>query len=173
MREFARPDGIVTRTVCAPTGLLPGPYCPSPTRELFVAGTEPSQTETYYVRSPDGAIRIDPPLEARAWAQDAGIAIVGPQDARSDGLVIVTPAPGTVLYLAPELPKQQILLRATVGRGVTRVTFAVDGVLVGETAAGDPNVAWTLTPGIHTLSVGGVLADGSITYTTTKFEVKR
>jgi penicillin-binding protein 1C len=173
MREFARPDGIVTRTVCAPTGLLPGAYCPSPTRELFVAGTEPWQTETYYVRSADGDVRIDPPLEVRAWAQDAGMAIVHPRDARSDGLVIVTPAPGTVLYLAPELPKQQILLRATVGRGVIRVTFAIDGVLIGETGAGDPKMPWTLTPGVHTLSVGSVLGDGSITYAATKFEVKR
>src|SRR5437870_7874237 len=39
MDPFVRPAGIVDATVCAPTGLLPGPDCASPTRETFAAGS--------------------------------------------------------------------------------------------------------------------------------------
>jgi len=71
MNEFVRPAGIVETTVCAPTGLLPGPDCPSPVRELFVAGTEPTAQERYYARDVDGRITVDPPIEARDWARAA------------------------------------------------------------------------------------------------------
>ena len=63
----APPAGLVERTVCAPTGLLPGAHCPSPMRELFVAGTEPTAVESSYVRGSDGRIAFDPPAEARGW----------------------------------------------------------------------------------------------------------
>jgi len=72
----ARPPGIVDATVCAPTGLLPGRDCPSPMRELFVAGTEPTTSERSYVREPDGRIAFDPPAEARAWMALAGYRLV-------------------------------------------------------------------------------------------------
>lgn len=71
----ARPAGIVEATVCAPTGLRPGRDCPSPARELFVAGTEPTRQERYYVRRADGHIAIDPPPEALGWALAAGYAV--------------------------------------------------------------------------------------------------
>lgn len=68
----ARPAGLIERTVCAPTGLLPGTDCPSPMRELFVTGTEPTSVERSYVRGPDGRIAFDPPAEARAWYLENG-----------------------------------------------------------------------------------------------------
>lgn len=67
----ARPPAIVEATVCSPIGLLPGPDCPSPVRELFVAGSVPRQVELYYVRQPDGELAIAPLPAARAWALDA------------------------------------------------------------------------------------------------------
>jgi penicillin-binding protein 1C len=72
----SRPAGIVETTVCAPTGLLPGPDCLAPMRELFVSGTQPTVAETFYVRQPDGRVAVDPPAEARAWALEAGYRVV-------------------------------------------------------------------------------------------------
>jgi penicillin-binding protein 1C len=46
--EFPRPEGIVTRTVCAFSGLNPGPGCVHQRQELFVAGAEPTRTCTYH-----------------------------------------------------------------------------------------------------------------------------
>lgn len=45
---FPRPEGIVTRTVCAFSGLLPGPGCVHQRQELFVAGAEPTELCTYH-----------------------------------------------------------------------------------------------------------------------------
>ena len=40
---FARPEGLTERAICAVSGLLPGPNCPT-VNELFIPGTEPTET---------------------------------------------------------------------------------------------------------------------------------
>ncbi|HET7700990.1 MAG TPA: transglycosylase domain-containing protein [Candidatus Limnocylindria bacterium] len=172
MAPFIRPPGIVTATVCAPTGLRPGPACPSPVRELFVAGTEPAQTETYYVRGADGALRVDPPLEARAWARDAGLLLAETSGARDVLLRIVTPPAGSIYHLSPELPDQQVILRASASAALKRIWFSVDGVAVGEADAQDARVTWVLVPGMHVVRVVGLLSDGTTTAVSAPFEVR-
>jgi len=39
---FARPDGLIERSVCAVSGLLPTEHCPT-VSELFIPGTEPTE----------------------------------------------------------------------------------------------------------------------------------
>ncbi|MEZ4730923.1 MAG: transglycosylase domain-containing protein [Caldilineaceae bacterium] len=39
---YQRPPGIVDKTVCAPSGLLPTSTCQSQRNEIFIAGTEPT-----------------------------------------------------------------------------------------------------------------------------------
>jgi penicillin-binding protein 1C len=174
MSWYARPPGIVEATVCAPTGLLPGPQCPSPVRELFVAGTEPVAHERYYTRGADGALAIDPPTEARAWAHDARLLLGGTAGApAADRIRIVTPATGSVFWLAPELAAQQLVLRAAVEPGVDRLTFAVDGTTVGYASAADPGFTWTLEPGRHTLQVSAALEGGDTVVASSTFEVRR
>lgn len=170
MSWYAEPAGMVEATVCAPTGLLPGPDCQSPVRELFVAGTEPAARESYYNRDSDGRIAIDPPVEARAWANDAGLALVSDGAVGTDrALRVVTPAPGTIYWLAPELGAQRLLLRASASAGIETVTFELDGAVIARAPAPDPAVLWDLEAGRHTLRVSapGVAA------VTSSFEVKR
>lgn len=50
MREFPQPDGLVEVEVCALSGLLPEPDCPHRITELFLAGTEPTQSCTMHQR---------------------------------------------------------------------------------------------------------------------------
>jgi penicillin-binding protein 1C len=47
-RNFHRPEGIISRNVCAFSGLVPGPGCVHQRQELFIAGTEPTQVCTYH-----------------------------------------------------------------------------------------------------------------------------
>ena len=171
--ELPRPAGIVDATVCAPTGLLPGPACPSPVRELFVSGTVPTAIERYYARDAAGRITVDPPTEARDWARSAGLLL------RSDGaasgvdpLRVVLPVPQSILYLAPELASQHAVLRAAAASGIDRVTFAIDGAVIGDAPASDPWLEWTLLPGRHLLRVSARLPDGSLAFATSPFEVK-
>ncbi len=169
MSWYARPAGIAEITVCAPTGLLPGSDCQSPVRELFVAGTEPVTRETYWVRGDDGRIAIDPPVEARTWADDAGLHLSGRPRMADDPLRIVAPVPGSVFWLAPELGPQRMILRAAAAPGIERLTFEIDGHVLGVAPAGDPQFTWALDPGRHVLRVS---APGVAAVTST-FEVKQ
>lgn len=47
-QDFVRPDGIVDQEICDASGLLPTPDCPRVRREVFIAGTQPTQPDTAY-----------------------------------------------------------------------------------------------------------------------------
>src|SRR5438309_1983526 len=174
MDPFVRPAGIVDATVCAPTGLLPGADCASPTREIFAAGSVPTEREHYYSKDADGRISIDPPIEARDWARAAGLTLRSDgASASRDALRIVAPVAGATIYFAPELSSPQVVLRAVAVRGIERVTFAIDGLVIGDAPGSDPWLIWPLEQGTHTLRASAHLADGSIATVTSAFEVKR
>jgi penicillin-binding protein 1C len=168
-----RPAGIVDETVCAPTGLLPGPDCPSPVRELFVSGTQPGSVERYYSRDPSGQVRVNPPAEARAWAIDSGLALAGPEESSADAAVrVVQPGPGSVFFVSPELKSQELVLRASIPPGAGDVEFRVDGRVVGRSPGPDPWLTWRLDPGQHRLEVVARLRDGTEAIATSTYEVR-
>ncbi|MCC6387744.1 MAG: transglycosylase domain-containing protein [Dehalococcoidia bacterium] len=168
-RWLDRPAGLVRVTVCAPTGQLPGENCPSPQAEWFRAGTEPRATERYYLRMADGSLAIAPPLEAVGWARDAGLRVAAPGTGPA-GVRIVQPAPGAVLYFAPELANQAVLLRAAAPDG-ERIELRVDGALVAREAGAAIAAQWPLAAGIHTVEAA-VTANGITSRTTSTFEVR-
>lgn len=167
----AMPAGIEEAVVCAPTGLLPGPDCPHPRRELFAAGTTPRATETYYARRADGTVTINPPAEAVAWARDAGLP-VGWGTGGGESVRIVDPQPGSVYFLAPELRTQELSLRAETPADAVGVTISINGAALGEVPPGEARLVWALQPGIHELRVAARLRDGSIAVATSTFEVR-
>ncbi len=170
---FTPPETMVAVTVCSPTGLLPGPHCPSHVREWFIAGTEPVETETYYLPRADGALAIDPPAEARPWAARAGVRLAKHEDGASEpGLTIVQPAQGAVLYIAPELARQEALLRAAAPAGADQIEFRIDGVSVGRASGPDARVVWTLAVGVHRLEVVATLSGGGTATASAQFEVQ-
>ncbi|HET6946701.1 MAG TPA: penicillin-binding protein 1A [bacterium] len=52
--DWPRPDGVVTATVCAPSGLLATGACQNPRPEIFIRGTEPTEYD-YGAGTGDGA----------------------------------------------------------------------------------------------------------------------
>lgn len=46
--EFQRPPGIIQRSVCWESGLLPTPECGRVVNEIFIQGTEPTQYDTVW-----------------------------------------------------------------------------------------------------------------------------
>jgi membrane peptidoglycan carboxypeptidase len=84
------PDGITRLEVCIPSGQLPGDACPKTISEYFLAGTEPTETDSLYKRYPIDAetgrlatvftdpasiiqqVFFNPPAEELAWAREAG-----------------------------------------------------------------------------------------------------
>ncbi len=85
------PPGIVTVSVCDPSGLLPTQACPNVVNEIFLDGRQPVQTDTLYqtfeVNTETGLLAtvftppelvekrtyMVVPAEARQWAKIAGI----------------------------------------------------------------------------------------------------
>jgi penicillin-binding protein 1C len=174
MSPFVRPAGIVDATVCAPTGLLPGPDCASPTSEIFATGTVPTEREAYYFKDAYGRVSIDPPIEARDWARAAGLTLrTDGASASRDALRILAPVAGTTIHFAPEIASSQLLLRVVAARGIDKVTFAIDGRVIGDASGSDPAVLWPLELGAHTLRASASFADGSFATATSVFEVKR
>jgi len=100
---FSRPEGLVETEVCEPTGLLPGPWCLQPRRELFIAGSQPTTTETYYraldVCAPTGELAsascppeevvervfVFPPPEVIPWAREEGLPLAPSSLLLADG----------------------------------------------------------------------------------------
>ena len=90
--SWAMPAGIVTESVCDPSGLLPNKACPNVVNEVFLDGRQPVQVDTLYqtfqvnretgllatVFTPpelvEKRVYMMVPSQARAWAQTNGIA---------------------------------------------------------------------------------------------------
>jgi len=93
---FTRPPGLVEVTLCAPSGLLPSPACPRLRQELFLEGTQPTQTDTQFQQialdrstglpadaSTPAHQRVDKvywllPPEYQDWMAAQGIAVAPP-----------------------------------------------------------------------------------------------
>lgn len=175
--RFDAPPGMERASVCSPTGLLPGPDCPSIVEDWFVAGTVPVEVERYYERDAGGALMIAPPVEARSWASAAGWRLVPGGGAAAAGgaapaVLITQPRNGTVLFMAPELGASEVMLRAAVPAGTTLVEFSVDGKHVANATGDDAAALWMLDEGAHELVVVAHLSDGSTTTARSTYEVR-
>ncbi|MEZ4502360.1 MAG: transglycosylase domain-containing protein [Dehalococcoidia bacterium] len=170
---FKAPASMVRAEVCGTTGLQPGAACPSPRLEWFVAGTEPADTETTFGLDGRGLVATAPPDEAQAWALDAGLRLGGaPAGSGTQTVTIVQPAPGSVLFLAPELEAQELVLRAAVPLGTVRTEFALDGRVIKIVEGLDARAVWRLEAGGHELTVRAVLEDGTSTTATSFYQVE-
>ncbi len=105
---FQRPPGLTQVEVCNLSGLLPGSVCPYRRLEWFIDGTQPTQTDTFYIRvqiDPASGLLIDPansngamrwltvldlPPEAQPWARAEGLTLLSDLQARSG----LSPSPG-------------------------------------------------------------------------------
>ncbi len=187
--SFERPDGLLESEVCTASGLVPTPACPSRKRELFIAGTEPTQSDSMFqeftLDSATGLLATDStpqnrrivrvyqvlPQEARDWALRHGIdqppTTANPVGAKGTGsqkaLRLLMPDPYTVYQLTPQTPlnSQRIRFAAAVPPTATSITFWLDGQEVGSAFSDPWWIWWALVPGHHTLTVSAQLQDGS------------
>jgi 1A family penicillin-binding protein len=186
VRGFARPPGLVTRPVCALSGLQPTPYCPHTREELFLAGTEPSQPDNFYrpfridlatgeLAGPDTPparvverVYLVLPPEAEEWARQQGLpgppaGVAAGEPGRLDAaLVLISPDPNSVWRLAPALPagSQRLRIAARTTVALAELTLLADGVPVASLENGPYEALWTLAPGPHTFQAVGVARDG-------------
>src|SRR5574341_2111276 len=93
-QPFTRPDKLTQVEVCDFSGLLPTPACPRTRREWFIAGTQPTQTDSMYQQAWVDAltnlpandatpferrksiIALNLPIEAQSWAHEQGLPLL-------------------------------------------------------------------------------------------------
>ena len=118
---------------------------------------------------------MNPPPEARSWALDSGLALALPPSrspALSPSLTIVEPSPGSVLFISPELPAQETVLRAVAPPDAASVSFTVDGMPAGTVDNPDARLVWQLNPGIHHVVASARLTGGATVTATSTYEVR-
>lgn len=183
-RAFPVPDGLVTVTVCVPSGLLPTALCPRTRDELFIDGTQPTQPDTWYqvvgwdrrtgqpatAATPPEALRqqvmLVLPPEARDWALRYGIPQPPeealPTSAHADALRLTSPDPYTVFQLSSRLTRESQQLRLTViaPPQTQQIDYLLDGQVVARATSAPWVGWWPLEVGEHTLVARATLADG-------------
>ncbi|MBN2471579.1 MAG: transglycosylase domain-containing protein, partial [Anaerolineae bacterium] len=184
--SFERPDGLARVEVCALSGLLPSEACSRRVLEWFIPGTEPTVTDPFHqvltIDRRTGLLadettpeqdRVEQvyvilPQEARDWAAREGIPQppLGASLVSSDaehGLRLLEPDPYTIFRRSPALPaeSQRLRLTAAVRPGTQRVTYRLDGGIVGSVSEAPWAIWWPLELGPHELVAEAILADGS------------
>lgn len=204
--NFTRPDGLVRLEVCALSGLLVTENCPRTRREWFIEGTQPTEPDNLYqafridnrtgliaeeMTPPENQVRrvfAVLPQEAREWASRNGYPPL-PQYANAQtlitmpdtqaGLRLLSPDPYTNFQISPLTPLETQRLRFSVGvpPETIRVTYRLNGDVIGTVEQAPWSLWWTLALGEHQLTAEAELRDGSrqttapIFFTVSAFEM--
>jgi penicillin-binding protein 1C len=161
---YARPSNVVERLVHPITGRVLRQEIAGAVREYFLAGALPplEAPEDY-----DAAGRVRLGAEYREWLASADNELAGRVvvDSAAPGLCLVSPLPGTVYFLDPDVPTSgRLRLRA---HGEAALRWRSDS-LECRTERGDPFAV--LTEGRHRLTVQDTITGEQLE---TWIEVKR
>jgi len=185
--DFVEPDGLTRVEVCRLSGLLPNEHCSHRINELFIAGTEPTETDSFHqmfaIDIETGLIATDNtppeniveqvflvlPQEARDWSIRNGIKqppidapIIAPD--ASESIRLLSPDPYTIYEVSDLTPIDTQRLRFTVGTPTetTEVLFTLNGNPIGKAYESPWEMWWTLELGQHELTAVATLSDGTI-----------
>ena len=184
-RPFAQPDGMKQVQVCDLSGLLPTPACPHTRLEWFIAGTEPTQPDTYYQQITMDALTgaladdrtpperrkeivvFDLPVEAQPWARAQGLPLLADlkqttESVRANSLVLISPTPNTTYHITGDLSQsaQQLSVEAVAGQSFSKVTIYLDGNPLQEFAGPPYQTWWPLAASAHRFWAEGTTATG-------------
>jgi penicillin-binding protein 1C len=186
-RPFERPDGLAQAEVCDLSGLLPAAACPHTRLEWFIAGTNPTQADTFHqqvwidmltnslandatpMERRKSIAVLDLPIEAQPWAHEQGLTLItdyaqlaNSVSGLADPLVLLSPHPGTTYHIdsnfAPSA--QQLQIEAAAGEEISQVTLWIDGNLIATLSAPPYQAWWSLASGEHQFWAEGVDANG-------------
>lgn len=183
--SWPAPPGIVEREVCVTSGLLANGVCPKTRVEKFMAGTEPTRPDTWYValdvdaesgflatpacqRNVVRKTYLRPPSEYDAWLAATGYESPPSRDCEghelaqsSSPLTILSPLDGETFERDDALVGAEQRIPFVAG-GERRPAYR--WILNGhDLAATDPSFLWDPAPGDYTLGLDG--ADRQVRFT--------
>ncbi len=187
-RPFMRPDGLEQAAVCELSGLLPTEACPHTRSEWFIAGTEPTQTDTYYQRvtldaltgtfaneqTPperrESALVLNLPVEAQPWARQQGLPLLADirqrtESGQAGSLAMISPMPNTTYRITSNMDAsaQQLSVEAVAAQSFSRLTLYADGTPLQVFSAQPYQAWWPLSPGTHRFWAEGLTPSGETT----------
>ncbi|WP_322799235.1 PBP1A family penicillin-binding protein [Thermoflexus sp.] len=191
VEPFQRPPGLIEKTICAVSGKLPGPYCPT-VRELFIPGTEPQEVcdlhQAFLINRETGKLAtastppdqieekvfLVVPPEALGWARETGIpqppTEYDTQFAQPVGdVAILNPAPyAYVRGIVPIIGNARgdvAFYRVAVGAGLNPTAWIPIGPDHGNPVDNGLLENWDtagFADGLYTLQLTVVRRDGSV-----------
>lgn len=186
-RPFVQPPGMQQAEVCDLSGLLSTPTCPHTRTEWFIAGTEPTQVDTYYRQvwtdALTGALAddqtpperrkpmvvLDLPVEAQPWARAQGLPLLvdlqqATESIHTNPLVLISPTPNTTYRMTSEIEAaaQQLSVEAVAGQSFSKVTLYIDGTPLQSFASGPYQGWWQLAAGTHRFWAEGLTLGGEV-----------
>ena len=185
--NFVEPEGLTRVEVCSLSGLLPTEHCSRRINEIFIAGIEPTEFDTFHqvfeIDMETGLLAVDTtppenrleqpflvlPQELRDWAIRTGIPIL-PFDANISALGtdqkvrLLTPDPFTIYEISDLVPIDSQRLRFTVGTpsNTDEVLYVLNGQPIGKAYESPWDIWWTLEIGNYELTAIATLQDGTV-----------
>lgn len=189
-QPFDQPEGLIQVEVCSLSGLLPSDSCPYRRREWFLAGTQPTENDTFFRTvsldsrtnqlagedtSSDQRIErfaLDLPPELHPWAREAGwllwdelLAVnIAQVEAEQQPLRLVTPVSGTTFRISPTLPRdaQKIRWEAVADSDLHTVSIWHNDTLLGTFDQPPYQIFWQLQEGNHEIWAEAMDGTGEI-----------
>ncbi len=161
-KNFTRPAGLTQINICDLSGLLPTKFCPHIKAEWFIENTQPATQDTFYKKLDSGAIVLNLPLEAQAWARKQGLPLLEDKGDSPTGLVLTSPIDNTTYRITPNLDAlaQQLIISALADSNFAQIIFYVDGAALQTLSAPPYQTWWKLSAGTHHFWVEGVMMNG-------------
>jgi len=153
---YAPSPEVVTRRVCAASGLPAAPECPTTEEGRAIAGRSSTALCSVHRRGLDGSLET---------LRDTFVSAFSGTARKATQLAIVKPADGAEFHLVPGIDQQRVVCTVAGNTADGRLWWFVDGRPLGETV-GDAPFVWTPEPGSHTVTCAtadGVAAASSFT----------
>lgn len=184
--SFVKPKEIIELEVCAISGLLPNELCPEIKTELFIAGTEPTQTSEWHKKAvidtrngllatedcsteyTEEKIFVSYPAELVTWAVEQSQDIIPTQyspfcntiqsEESESFLTITYPKSHTTFETAPELGYEEtIRFEVSASTSLDAVRWYLNNKEVGTSTTHPFRYSWSPIVGKYTLRAEGIL----------------
>jgi len=189
--SFKRPEGIIEQEICALSGKLPTKYCPHTTKEWFIRGTEPDETDNLFTplridtrnellanpNCPEKFIKeevfaIFPP-ELKTWARENGwpspptkySPLCPPKEMQTGTwLTIENPNHGESFLLDPLIPdeNEKIILSASASDDIQEIDWYINDQKIGSGSAPTFHLEWPPVGGVHKITARASETTGEV-----------
>jgi len=163
-QAFERPNNIIEKMICLPSGKLPTPLCPQQRKEVFIKGTEPKETDTLWTKEGDKVVLSLPP-ELITWAVKKGYPIKRSEEVKNY-IKITNPSDLDEYKInnTVPLPYQKITFRADHSTDIKEIEWFINGQPIGKGESLD----WELQTGNFKITAKGGTTEDTVTIIVTK-----